>query len=68
MICHMLGSIGTSELLIILLIVLLVFGGKQLPQIARTLGKGWRDFQKATKDAQDEMRKMIEDVDKELRG
>lgn len=68
MICHMFGSIGISELLIILLIVLLVFGGKQLPQIARTLGKGWRDFQKATDHAQDEIRKVIEDQENELRG
>ncbi|MBN2029767.1 twin-arginine translocase TatA/TatE family subunit [bacterium] len=61
-------GISTSELLIVLLVALLVFGSKQLPQIARTLGKAWRDFQKASKSAQDEMRKMIEDDHDELRG
>ena len=62
------GSISMSELLIVLVVALLVFGSKQLPQIARSIGKGWRDFQEATKGAQDEMRKMMDDVDKELRG
>ena len=61
-------GISTSELLIVLMVALLLFGGKQLPQIARTLGKGWRDFQKASSHAEDEMRKLIEDQDNELRG
>ncbi len=61
-------GMGTSELLIVLLVVLLVFGSKQLPQTARTLGKAWRDFQNATKSAQDEMKKMLEDGDDELLG
>ena len=61
-------GISSSELLIVLLVVLLVFGSKQLPQIARTLGKAWQDFQKASKSAQDEMKKMLEDDDNELRG
>ena len=40
--------IGTAELIVILCIVLLLFGGKKLPEIARSLGKGIREFKKAT--------------------
>lgn len=43
------GNIGTSEILIILLIVLLVFGAKRIPELARSLGKASREF----KDARD---------------
>ncbi|MEM2996789.1 MAG: twin-arginine translocase TatA/TatE family subunit [Candidatus Bathyarchaeia archaeon] len=44
----MLGGIGTGELLIILFIVLLLFGGKKLPELARSLGRAVREYQKAT--------------------
>ena len=38
------GSLGTGELLIILLIVLLVFGGAKLPKLARSLGQAQKEF------------------------
>ena len=38
------GSLGTSELIIIAVIVLLVFGGSQLPKLARNLGKAQKEF------------------------
>jgi len=41
------GTIGYSELLIIFLIVLLLFGGRKIPEVARGLGKGIREFRKA---------------------
>ncbi len=40
----MLGGIGPTELIIIFLIVILLFGGRKIPEIARGLGKGIRDF------------------------
>lgn len=40
------GSLGTGELLIILLVVLLVFGGSQLPKLARSLGQAQKEFKK----------------------
>ena len=42
-------GIGTSELLIILVIVLLVFGSSKLPELGAGLGKGIRNFKKAAK-------------------
>ena len=38
------GSIGAGELLILLLVILLVFGPKRLPEMGRSLGKGMREF------------------------
>ena len=38
------GSLGTPELVIILIIVLLVFGGAKLPQLARSLGQAQKEF------------------------
>jgi len=44
---------GTHELIVIFLIVLLIFGGKKIPEIARGLGKGIREFKKAKDDIHD---------------
>ncbi|RLI91899.1 MAG: twin-arginine translocase TatA/TatE family subunit [Candidatus Altiarchaeales archaeon] len=41
--------IGTSELLIILLIILILFGHKRLPELARSLGEAIREFRKFEK-------------------
>jgi TatA/E family protein of Tat protein translocase len=42
-----LGSLGTTELLMVFVVVLILFGPKQLPQIAKTIGKGLRDIRRA---------------------
>ena len=46
----MFGNIGFPELLVILLIVLLLFGAKRLPEIARGLGKSIHEFKKGIKE------------------
>ena len=43
----LLGSIGSTELMLLFFVVLVLFGPKQLPQIARTIGKGLRDIRRA---------------------
>ncbi len=47
----MIGGIGIPELLIILVIVLIIFGAGKLPEIGAGLGKGIRNFKKATQEA-----------------
>jgi TatA/E family protein of Tat protein translocase len=49
------GDIGIPELLIIFLFILIFFGGKRIPEIAKNLGKGIREFRKATHGVQDEL-------------
>lgn len=39
---------GTSELLVILCVVLILFGGKKLPELARSIGLGIREFKRAS--------------------
>ena len=58
-------GIGTSEVLIILLIALIILGPKEIPKIARTLGRTMREFQRAT----DELKHTIDseiEIDEEV--
>jgi TatA/E family protein of Tat protein translocase len=45
-------GLGTSELVIIMVIALLVFGAKRLPEIGSSVGKGIRDFKRSLKDVE----------------
>ncbi len=49
-------GIGISELLIILLVCLLLFGANRLPEIGKSLGEGIREFKKSMKEVQDDSR------------
>jgi len=59
----MLGSIGSTELLILVFVLLLVFGGKELPNLVRTIAKGWSSLQKTRDDVQNEIRDIFHDND-----
>jgi len=51
----MFGNLGFSELMVILFIVLLLFGPKKLPELARGLGKGLNEFKRAANDVKREL-------------
>ena len=70
-----LESIGTGELLVILLFVLFFFGSKKIPDLARGLGKGMREVKDAMQGIQrdinegvnlEEEKKMIQDIKKDI--
>ena len=49
------GNIGFTEILLLFLVALLLFGAKRLPEIGKSLGSGIREFKKATKEVQREV-------------
>ena len=55
------GNIGTTELILILVVVLLLFGAKRLPELARGLGKSMNEFKKATREVEDNFRDAMQE-------
>ncbi len=55
------GGLGMSEVLVIVLVVLLFFGGKKIPELMKGLGKGVRSF----KDGMNDIENDIKDTDKD---
>jgi sec-independent protein translocase protein TatA len=55
------GGLGTSEVLVILVVVLLLFGAKRIPELAKGLGKGIREFKDATKEIKNDIEKAAND-------
>ncbi|MBP1674418.1 MAG: preprotein translocase subunit TatA [Bacteroidetes bacterium] len=51
------GNFGATEIILILLVVVLLFGGRKIPELMKGLGQGLRDFKKASK-VEDEPDKM----------
>ena len=49
-------GLGPQELLIIFFIVLLLFGANRIPEVFRAMGKGLRDFKRATQGIEDELK------------
>ena len=55
--------LGTWEIVIIVLVILLLFGGKKLPELARGLGKGLREFKNARRDIEKEVNNAVDDIE-----
>ena len=66
----MFGNLGFPELLIIMVVILLLFGAKRIPEIAGSMGKGIREFKKnineATREVTAEARPSLEDTQARL--
>jgi len=58
-----LGSLGSQEIIIIALVILLLFGGKKIPELMRGLGKGVSQFKKGMKDIEEEISAEPEKID-----
>jgi sec-independent protein translocase protein TatA len=57
----MFAFLGWPEIVAILAVVLLLFGAKKLPELARGLGTGIKEFKKASREVQDELERSIEE-------
>ena len=53
--------LGWPEIMGILVVVLILFGAKKLPELARGLGTGIKEFKKATQDVQDDLHRALDD-------
>lgn len=60
-----LGIVGWQEILIILAVVLLLFGGRKIPELMEGLGKGVKSFKKGMKDVKDEAVETKKEIEKE---
>lgn len=55
------GNLGTGEIIIIAIIVLLLFGGKKIPELMKGIGKGVKNFKDGVKGIEDDIK--VEDTD-----
>ena len=58
-------GIGGPEIILVLFVILLLFGAKKIPELARGMGKGIREFKDATKEIKDEMDDTANEVNKD---
>jgi sec-independent protein translocase protein TatA len=54
-------GLGSTEMILILVVILFFFGAKKLPELARGLGKGIREFKDATKEVKENIEKATSD-------
>ena len=66
MLYHNLLFISMTEILFIVFVAFLMFGTKKIPEVARGLGKGYKEFQKAADEIKNEINKITEDVKGEV--
>jgi sec-independent protein translocase protein TatA len=55
-------SLGPWEIVLVVLVIIILFGSKKIPELARGLGKALKEFRKTTKDLKDEVNSAAEDV------
>ena len=60
-------NIGPTEMLLILLLALIVFGPKRLPEVGRTVGKGLREFRRASQEIKDEIQMDLDVPDEQAK-
>ena len=61
--------LGPWEIALVILFIIILFGGKKLPELARGLGLGLREFKKAKQEIKDEVKNVtdeVEDAEKEV--
>lgn len=57
----LMAMLGWPEIIGILVVILVLFGAKKLPELARGLGHGIKEFKKATREVQDDLQRAIEE-------
>ncbi len=57
------GNLGAPEIILIAVVILILFGARKIPEFMQGLGKGVREFRKASRDIQDEIEKETKQID-----
>ena len=57
-------NLGTGEIILIVAVILLLFGGKKIPELMRGLGKGVKSFKQGMNEVEDELKKPLDELDK----
>jgi len=52
----MFGNLGAGEIILIVLAILILFGAKKIPELAQGIGKGMREFKKAMREVEDDIK------------
>ncbi len=58
----MFGNLGASEIILIILVILILFGAKKIPELAQGLGKGMKEFKKAIREVEDDIKSVDDDL------
>lgn len=58
----MFGSLGATEIILIIVAIVLLFGAKKIPELAQGVGKGMKEFKKAVKEVEDDITEIKDDV------
>jgi sec-independent protein translocase protein TatA len=61
------GNLGATEILLILLVVVLLFGGRKIPELMKGVGQGMKEFKKASRLEDDDDKKPAEPKDAEVK-
>jgi len=62
------GRIGLPEIIVVFLIIVVLFGAKKLPEIGAAIGKALKEFRKAGKEIEDDVKKSSEEKGNEKKG
>jgi len=58
----MFGSLGATEIILIIVAIVLLFGAKKIPELAQGVGKGMKEFKKAVKEVEEDITDIKDDV------
>ena len=59
----LIGSLGFWEITLIVLVVILLFGGKKIPELMKGLGKGVKSFKEGIKDVEEDVKEIKKDIE-----
>jgi sec-independent protein translocase protein TatA len=62
----LLFGLGWGEIVLIVLVILLLFGGKKIPELMKGLGKGVKSFKSGLSEVENEIEEIKKDIDKEV--